>query len=518
MTRPQPKRSTRILLRAAGWSQAAALGLVICSSSCSSVSQYVKHTFGKEAEQPPVAQAGKDPKKSSDDVKHAYTSGKKDSTKVETLKSEEKAAQAGKAQPRTEASTAAKPAAPKTPAKPAEEKPDVLKLIAKGEDPFGASGVEQASAQAPATPEKPAADSISFDAEPRQPANAKFASATAECPPIADANCPPAGACPPGAACPPSAPCGARPFPGMETTADEYVCDGGDKGIPVHYEGPNRAGLGIEDTVAEFQDDAGNMHVKASTQACIYAPRFGEVRSATLPQEGLSIAKAQGHQDEMTAAGLNTKTVTGEKVQWDEPQGMLMRARPSEIDARTTDGQLNKAIAAESHVKLINAHEDIRFIQEGQFDKVNMAVIGLGVDAAQEWADGRRPIIIAQDEFGQILQGRYAAQDYTGVEDRRTPGDLKLIKVADKASAHPGEIVTFTIRFDNIGGKDLLKVRVVDNLSPRLEYVEGSINSNLDGQIDVSDNGAGGKLLTFEFDQPLKGKTGGFVSFQCRVR
>jgi uncharacterized repeat protein (TIGR01451 family) len=126
--------------------------------------------------------------------------------------------------------------------------------------------------------------------------------------------------------------------------------------------------------------------------------------------------------------------------------------------------------------------------------------------------------MIAQDQSGQVIQSRAAVEEYVGVEDRRTPGELKLLKVADKSSAHPGDLVTFTIRFDNVGGRDLLKVRIVDNLSPRLQFVDGSISSNFDGALNVTDNGAGGKLLTFEFDQPLKGKTGGFISFQCKVR
>lgn len=467
--------------RNASWPPLLLSGLLICGSSCSSTSQYVQKTFQRSNPEQ-VAQAEAKPKDG-----------------ARTDKSPEQAARTvAKSGAGTEKQTASAP------------QPDIRELIAKGKDPFGDSSIQQASNEQPAVPERPmSGEAISHAAPPRTPLNAQLASATASIP---------ASACPPALPCPPAAPCAARPFPGSELTGDEYVCDGGDKGKPVHYEGLNRAGLEVEDTIAEYKDDTGKFHMKPSTEACIYAPRFGSVSSATLPEEGMQIARAAGHQDQNAVEGLASKTVIDQKTQSDEPQGMLMRSRASGLNNRQADDHLQQTQMAGQQSKVLNPFEDFRFLREGQFDVASNAVISLGVNAAQEWADGRRPIIVAKAEGGQIVQGRFTAQDYTGVEDKRSPGELKLVKVADRASAHPGDIVTFTIRFDNIGGRDLSSVRIVDNLSPRLEYIANSVSSSMEGNIDVSDNGAGGKLLTFEFDQPLKGKTGGFVSFQCRVR
>jgi len=503
------------LLRQIGWRRALAIGCLLCGSSCSSVSQYVKQTF-HHGDPPVVARTGKDPAVQAE-ARHAEAAAKNEvakTAKTDHRTPENKPAAPAPSESGLQASATGKPAQSRLPdsSPTGDSKPDVLKLIAQGQDPFAASmdsmdsSVKQVSAEAPAMVNPQTADAISFEPEPRAPLNPQLASLEQNCPAS------------PVAACPPGNPCSARPFPGMESAADEYVCDGGDKQEPVHYEGQNRAGLNLEDTIAEYQDETGKMHVKASTEACIYAPRFGEVRSTTLPEEGLSIAKAQGHQDQASAGGLETRTATDEKVQWDEIQDMRTRSRASGLDARAGEGQLDKAISARTSVKLTNVYEDFRFIQEGQFDRVSTEFIAQSVDAALEWADGRRPIMIAQDQSGQVIQSRAAAEEYVGVEDRRTPGELKLLKVADKSSAHPGDLVTFTIRFDNVGGRDLLKVRIVDNLSPRLQFVDGSISSNFDGALNVTDNGAGGKLLTFEFDQPLKGKTGGFISFQCKVR
>ena len=45
--------------------------------------------------------------------------------------------------------------------------------------------------------------------------------------------------------------------------------------------------------------------------------------------------------------------------------------------------------------------------------------------------------------------------------------------------ARPGEFVDFTIRFDNIGDQKIGNVTLVDNLTTRLEYVEGTAESSL---------------------------------------
>jgi len=453
------------------WQKVLITGVLLSSCSCSSVSQYVQRTFSpKEAAQLARAEAP------------------------------------GSVSLNPSASGAKKTAPPAV----AEAKSDVLNKLARGEDPFAASAggmIEQVSAEV-VTGE-------------RQTASLDSTRFSETCPPGEMAA--PGMAAPGVAACPPTYGAPAvgpdlRRLPLYEYHEDESIRDGGDHGHPVHYEQNRRAGLELEDTVAEFIDDEGTFHVKASTQATIYAPRFGEVRSATLPRQDQSVVKAEGHQDRTKIAGMNAKMVLDEQTQTDEPKGMRTRDRASGLRGRVSDDQLNKAVAALNHTKLVNVYEDIRFIQEGTFDKVSAAVLQETVAAALEWADGRRPIIIAQDLHGQLVQGKFSAQEYVGIEDKRSVGNLKIVKVADKSSAHPGEIVTFTIRFDNTGGRDLKNVRLIDNLSPRLEYLEGSITSNLDGGVNTEDNGSGSLLLTFEFDQPLPGNTGGYVSFQCRVR
>lgn len=484
----------------------AAAGLMVCGSSCSSVSQYVKQAFQRDhqEEDAAIAKSQEDPQ-AEPSIKHASTKAKKsDARDTDALNQARRKADmtSSSETPVAREETASKDAAlaASAPVDPTRSAQDAMKRIAKGEDPFAAAPIQQASAASAEeiTAAEGSCPPIAHPIEPRTELSGPFASGSP--------------------ACPSAAPCAARPFPSVEVTGDELLCDGGDKGPKATHEGEKLAGVGVEDTVAEFVDDQGQKHIQPSTQACVYAPKFGSVSSATQPQEGSTVAKALGHQDEMKSAGFEAKVVIDQKVQTDEPQGMLMRSRPSGLEGQAVEDHLHQNVKTESHVRLTNAFEDFRFIREGQLDRAGSSVVALGVTAAQEWADGRRPIIIAHDQAGQVVQGRFTAQDYTGVEDRRTPGELTLVKVADKGSAHPGDVITFTIRFDNVGDRELFGVRLVDNLSPRLAYVEGSVSSNLDGQIDVDENGFGGKMLSFTFDQPLKGHTGGYVTFQCSVR
>ena len=50
---------------------------------------------------------------------------------------------------------------------------------------------------------------------------------------------------------------------------------------------------------------------------------------------------------------------------------------------------------------------------------------------------------------------------------------LVLWKWADRTSAQIGDVVTFTLKYSNHGGRPISDIAVVDNLTGRLEYVEG---------------------------------------------
>ena len=76
----------------------------------------------------------------------------------------------------------------------------------------------------------------------------------------------------------------------------------------------------------------------------------------------------------------------------------------------------------------------------------------------------------------------------------------------------------FTIRFDNVGDQTIGNVTVIDNLTTRLEYVDGSETCTVPANFSASDNDGASLKLRWEIEKPLKVGEGGVIRFQCRVR
>lgn len=78
--------------------------------------------------------------------------------------------------------------------------------------------------------------------------------------------------------------------------------------------------------------------------------------------------------------------------------------------------------------------------------------------------------------------------------------------------------MNFTIEYENIGDTEVGQVEIIDNLTPRLEYVDESGKSNRPATLNVADNGEGSVILRWTLRDPLPGRAKGSVTFQARVR
>lgn len=299
---------------------------------------------------------------------------------------------------------------------------------------------------------------------------------------------------------------------------DEYICDGGDEGYPVHYHGPDMQGVETEDTVVEFYDNHGERRVQPSNKVCIYAPRFASVRSATAPIAGVQIAKVAGAHDGQSVVGYNAQMHIDENRRVDQLETFRLRSRASGLGQEQTDNVFDATQTVQVHAKLINLYEARKFITDGQYVQGENAIIADGMAAAGVWSRDLNPVVSASDVTGQQVNTVTNVEAYVGVEDPRGPGQLRVVKLADKSVAEIGDTVEFTIRIDNLGGLELTKVTLVDNLTPRLEYIDGSATNTIDGELLIEDNGEGSSKLTFRLLEPLKGKTGGVLKFKCLVR
>jgi len=331
-------------------------------------------------------------------------------------------------------------------------------------------------------------------------------------------SCPPlqggvAYGCPPGQNCP--AP---DYMPSPEELSDEYICDGGDQGNPVFYSDKVRDGIDAQDTFATFVSGNGESRVEVSNKVCLYAPRFSAVRSISSASGRDQYDRLGGVTEDMRIAGYDARMRFEERAQRDMPQGIRVRDRASGLSRWQADGLYVKNIAAENHIKLINVFEDLVFVQDGLLRRAEAATIARLALAAGEWSIDQTPVIVAEDIGGQQLKATFKAEEYVGIEDPRKSDDLRICKLADKQEALPGDVVTFTLRIDNLGKDALHNVVVTDSLTPRLELLPESLQCDLPGEFSVAPNKEGSSMIHFTLKDDLKGKTGGVITFQCRVR
>jgi len=311
-----------------------------------------------------------------------------------------------------------------------------------------------------------------------------------------------------------------------ETTAlaekfpDEYLCDGGDRALPVHYETFTRNGLDTEDTIGEFTDHTGKTRARASNRVCVYAPRLSTMRTISRPHEGMNLDEVAGVGQSASTDQIHTRLKASLKVKNEMSGRVLVRSRASGLESEQIQGNVSQTKRLVVHEKLLNVYQDLGFVQFGRLETTDAARLNYGIRASLVWTREEYPVIAAKTDAA--MTGTYEAHAATivGIDDKKSdePGNLRVVKLADKQSALPGDIVEFTIRYDNMGQNTVHHVRIVDNLTPRLAYVDDSATSDREGRLVVQDNEEGSLILIWELTNPLPPKAGGVVSFKARIR
>ncbi|MSR56594.1 MAG: DUF11 domain-containing protein [Planctomycetaceae bacterium] len=326
-------------------------------------------------------------------------------------------------------------------------------------------------------------------------------------------DCPSCPSCPSDgqSGCPCVADCQDGRFP------DEYLCDGGDRDLPVHYSNDEMQGLDSEDTVAEFYDDEGRRRVRATNKVCFYAPRFAavEVISAALADVGgdrptQSIASDRG-------SALRAREASVAQNQNDMMERLVTRSRGSSLLSADIPEELDRPQGVQGHVHSLTPLESYSFLSSGQLTKVEGPWLAKCIQSAVALTRDQNPVITAVADGPGELTSRFSPEEFVGRENQLRR-KLRIVKLADTEVAAQGDVVTFKIRFDNLGDVEIRKVVIVDNLTPRLEYVEDSATCDREGEFFTDDNGDGSLILRWELDKPLPGRTGGVVTFKARVR
>lgn len=319
---------------------------------------------------------------------------------------------------------------------------------------------------------------------------------------------------------------------GPRPAEEEFVCDGGDRGLKAGI-GPDgrAANVGPEDTVAEWVDDQGRKHLTCSNRVCLLAPRFAILRSE------LPLARY----DSSTSPGATRLVEIGSQMRLSTPSittqqtetlsGLRGRERPSGTESREGLNQILRleVIRAEDMMAgpiAALGTQEIRKLSEAQRTELRRQLefthaigrfTGLaGVEQVEHTEVAGR--VVGGPE---VVKGRVETRDLTVCcEDTPTLPDkpLVLVKCADRHEAQVGDVVEFTLRYSNQGGKPFTDLAVTDSLTTRLEYVPGTAKSDRDAVFTMQANEAGSLLLRWEITGVLQPGTGGIIKFKARVR
>jgi uncharacterized repeat protein (TIGR01451 family) len=299
---------------------------------------------------------------------------------------------------------------------------------------------------------------------------------------------------------------------------DEYLEDGGDTQVQVNFgEGGELRGLEPEDTVAIYDTIDGETRFQPSNRICLYAPRFGAVRHVATVIENL-----QNDQLKATTLGVMPQLNQEDRLattalQRIGPKGNIGTKQPS-------IGRTGEVVLPAESLQPIRGiegglaiYENLLLMSNGTLEDSEKARLIEAIDAAIVWTHDKAVQVILDGRAAVDVTGDRRAQATFRVDVPNNPC-LRVIKIASKKQAKPGDIVDFTIRFDNLGDQTIKNVVLVDNLTTRLEYVPQTAQSSRRAEFSTIANEGDSLVLRWDFVDPLPPGEGGLVRFNCRVR
>lgn len=299
---------------------------------------------------------------------------------------------------------------------------------------------------------------------------------------------------------------------------DEYLLDGGDRGYPIHRNEEQRLGIETEDTIAEYKDDEGKPHVKASNRVAVYAPRFGAVVSISGSTSDAQYNKVAGNVTAQRTGGMKGRDMLLAQSQPVEVGKFQSRLRGTGIrteqSQREMDRSQNRAIGSQ----IDQLHEDRTALHASESVHTLALNLATGLQYAQVWTRKESPTIEAKVVSAHESKTVWRAAEYVRAKGEGRKSEIRIFKTADTGVALPGEVVTFTIHYLNTGDRNLLDVVIVDNLTPRLEFLPDSVDSDRPMTLITEDNHEGSLLVRFEHDGPFPARSQGKITFQAKVR
>jgi uncharacterized repeat protein (TIGR01451 family) len=299
---------------------------------------------------------------------------------------------------------------------------------------------------------------------------------------------------------------------------DEYLEDGGDTFVQVNVNNKGEVqGLELEDTVAIYDTKDGRTLIKPSNRVCLYSPRFAATRQISGVLQNQQNDQPIGVSKPLMAhQGLEDRVATT-VLQPVRPQGEISTRQPS-LERRnevTTPAISLQPIRAIENGYAI--YENLLIMKRGMFEESEKTRLLEGIDAAIVWTHNAAVQVVLDGKKAVDISGDQRAQATYRYDEPNSPC-LRIIKIASKKEAKPGEIVEFTLRFDNLGDQTIKKVVLIDNLTTRLEYVPQTAQASRNAEFTTEVNDGDSLVLRWDFVDALPPGEGGLVRFHCKVR
>ncbi len=297
----------------------------------------------------------------------------------------------------------------------------------------------------------------------------------------------------------------------------EYIYDGGDQSPAVRIRDDySLAGLGPEDTVVQFTTEDGREFAETGCRAAIYAPRFASLRRVTSYRQRDGVLAARAALKEEPAGLMNAPlppTVVADlnKVGREDAVGVIEAYRDRNRGVPLLANQTPLGWSG-----VYQPYENLELIRTGIWNTVEGVAVKRGTAAAAAWTSVDELMVLVDNKQLEIVQSDIHPQELLTYE--LGGARIRMCKVASQQSADVGDVVDFTIRFDNIAEQTLSSLVIHDSLPPRLEYVLDSQQSSFDADFETVPNEIGSEILRWKLKAPIKPGQGGIIRFKSKVR
>jgi uncharacterized repeat protein (TIGR01451 family) len=300
--------------------------------------------------------------------------------------------------------------------------------------------------------------------------------------------------------------------------SDEYLRDGGNAGPPIRVGARGEfLGLEMEDTVARYSTLDGRTLVEPSNKVDLYSPRFHAVRQVVDVEIDQQRNRATGVAEPVKAVVPRTSEPVGLNTQNRQVVRDIGTNPAVQLRGRKSHATLFAELRPRAFDNFYRVYENLAVIRTGINVGHEEAILAKGTQAAIAWNHKQAvQVYLDNQAAGAAVVSQKPQQTFT-IGSSPNPR-LRLIKVASTPIAEPGDEVSFTIRFDNVGNQPIGSVQIVDSLTTRLEYVLDSAQCSLAAKFSTQPNEGDSLVVRCALSEPLPPGKGGVFRFRCIVR